>query len=84
MVVIGSDESYSVMCGTCNFGQNGKGAIPEGYINRLYEEGYIRQMGRRPAERDELQRFFTGCVRGKRSPSEIAGDLLENYEVFLK
>lgn len=84
MVVIGQDDAWSVRCEKCSIGTTGRGELPEGYINRLVEEGYIRQMERRPADRDHLRRFFTGCIRGRRSAHEITDDLLDRYEVFVK
>ena len=82
MVVIGEDEFHSITCGKCGFGHSGKGPLPEGYFDRLVKEGYLRQIAKRPAEYDDLCRFFIEASKKSRSPKEIAGDLLERYEVF--
>jgi hypothetical protein len=84
MVVIGEDNYHSVSCKKCGYGAAGKAPLPEGYIDRLIEEGYIRQIAKRPAEYEDLTRFFSHQIKFNRSAQEIAGDLLERYEVFAR
>lgn len=84
MVVIGMDDCWSVRCSKCSIGANGKGPLHDSYLDRLVEEGYIMQLSKRPADREDLRKFFTGCVRGRRSAQEITDDLLERFEVFIK
>jgi hypothetical protein len=81
MVVIGEDNFHSVVCSTCGYGTAGKGTLPENYIVKLIEEGYIRQLAKRAADLDTLTRFFTHGIKTNRSAAEMAGDLLERYEV---
>lgn len=84
MVVIGEDNFHSVACRKCGYGTSGKGELPEGYVTKLIEEGYIRQIAKRPAEAEDLSKFFAKCLRDHRSAHEIAGDLLERYEVLAR
>lgn len=84
MVVIGEDNYHSVSCENCGYGIAGKGALPEQYVTKLIEEGYIKQLARHPADLDTLTRFFSHEIRNNRSAAEMAGDLLEKYEVSSK
>jgi hypothetical protein len=80
MVVIGEDNFHSVSCKKCGYGAAGPSPITEDYITKLIEDGYIRQLARMPAGLDDLTIFFASRIR-HRSPAELAGDLLERYEV---
>lgn len=80
MVVIGEDNFHSVSCNRCGYGTSGKNPLPDSYINKLIEEGYIRQLAKNLAGVEELTLFFATRIR-HRSPAELAGDLLEHYEV---
>lgn len=81
MTVIGEDNFHSISCDKCGYGVAGKGTLPESYITKLIEEGYIRQLSRRPAELEDMTRFFSHEIKSHRSAAEMAGDLLERYEV---
>lgn len=84
MIVQGEDNFHSIVCKKCGFGAAGKNPLPEAYIAKLIEDGYIRQISRRPAEAANLTRFFADRVKRGRTPAELAGDLLEIYEVFVR
>jgi hypothetical protein len=81
MVVIGEDTYHSVSCNRCGYGSSSPKPLPEDYIDRLIQEGYIRQIAKRPVEIEDLNRFFSHEIKTKRSAQEITGDLLERYEV---
>ena len=84
MIVIEEDNFHSVCCDRCNVGIAGAGPLPEGYITRLFDEGYIRKIAQKPVDADDLRAFFAGCINYKRSAYEITDDLLERYQVFQK
>lgn len=84
MTVIGEDTCYSVSCVKCGYGTTGKTPLHDGYINRLIEEGYIKEIAKRPAEVQDLSRFFARQIKANRSAREIADDLLERYEIFAR
>jgi len=84
LVVIGEPESYSVACNKCGLGTVGKGKLPEFWINKLIDQGYIKQLSRRPAELRDVLDFMLKAFRKHRTPQEAAGDLLEHFEVFWK
>ena len=82
LTVIAEPTAYTVMCNECGTGNTGNGKLPTFYLDKLIEQGYIRQLSRLPASQDALFRFFRS--RQHRSWSEMAGDLLEQFEVFTK
>lgn len=84
MVVISEENSHSVACSKCGLGTTGRGPLPEQYVGKLVEQGYIRQLSRRPADINALTAFVQREVRHARTPHEMAGDLLEQFEVFYK
>lgn len=81
MIVIGEDTYHSVACNRCGYGASSPHPLPEGYIDRLIAEGYIRQIAKQPVEIEDLNRFFAHEIKTKRSAQEMTGDLLERYEV---
>lgn len=84
LVVIAEPESYSVACNKCGLGSIGKGNIPRFWIDKLIDQGYIKQLSRRPAELKDVLDFMLRNSRKHRTPQETAGDLLEHFEVFWK
>jgi hypothetical protein len=81
MVVIGEDNYHSIVCSTCGYGTAGKGTLSESYITKLIEGGYIRQLAKKSADLENLTRFFSHAIKSNRSAAEMAGDMLERYEV---
>lgn len=84
MIVIGEDHFHSVSCVTCGYGTSKPVPLPEEYVDRLIQEGYIRQISKRPVERSDLHGYFSHAIRTRRTPQEMADDLLERYEVFVR
>lgn len=84
MVVIGEDNFHSIACSKCGLGTAGRGPLPDPVLDRLIGEGYIRQLSRRPVETHDLYKFMLDMSRKRRTPQEIAGDLLERFEIFWK
>ena len=81
MIVMGEDNFHSVSCSKCGYGAAGAQPLPESYFTKLVEDGYIRRIAKRAAEIEDLQMFFATRLR-HRSALELAGDLLETYEVL--
>jgi hypothetical protein len=84
MIVIGEDNFHSVSCSTCGYGVAGKGILPEQYVTKLIEGGYIRQLAKKAAGLEDLTRFFTHEIKSHRSAAEMAGDMLERHEVSFR
>lgn len=82
LIVLSQDDCYSVSCNVCGFGTTAPGPLPEFWLDHLLQEGYIHQLRREPVNVEILTRFFQR--ERYRVPSEIAGDVLERYEVFIK
>ena len=82
MVVLGEDNFHSLNCSKCGLGTAGRGPLPDTVVGRLIEEGYVRQLGKRPVDGNDLFRFLQ--ERKNRSLQELAGDTLERFEVFWK
>lgn len=49
---------------------------------KLINDGYVTQMGKHSATTDELHSFFK--ARRNRTPLELAGDVLEKFEVSVR
>jgi hypothetical protein len=84
LVVIAENTSYSVCCNKCGYGNTGTGELPDFYMKKLIEEGYIRQLSRRPVDIDDVHKFLMGRVSTQRTYLEMAGDFMEKFEVFWK
>ena len=82
MTVLGEDNFHSLVCSKCGLGTYGRGPLPDNVVGRLIEEGYIRQLSKRPVEVNDLFRFLQ--ERKNRSLQELAGDFIERFEVFWK
>jgi len=83
LVVIGDGDSYSVACNKCNLGNTGKGPLPEFWINKLIQQGYLRQLRRMPVEKKAM-RDFLAEHNEKRTLQEITDDMFEKFEIFHK
>jgi hypothetical protein len=66
----------------------GKGDLPEFWIKKLIEQGYLRQLSRKPVESKVLKDFMypllVDTCRHNRTPQEVVDQLLEEFEVFHK
>jgi len=84
LVVIAEDTTYSVCCKQCGHGNTGSGELPDFYMNKLIEDGYVRQLSRRPVDVDDIYHFIMEHTRTQRTYLEMAGDFMERFEVFWK
>lgn len=84
LTVISEEEAYSVACMKCSMGITGNGPLPQFWLKKLVEQGYIRELARRPVEDADLREFMLKECRNHRTPQEMAGDLTEKFVVFWK
>ena len=82
MIVIGEDTFHSLNCSKCGLGTASRGPLPDTVIGRLIEEGYVKQLARKPVDVTDIFHFLK--ERSGRSLSELAGDFLEVYQVFFR
>lgn len=83
-MVLAEEDGWSVACNKCGLGTVGRDTLPEFYINKLIDQGYIKQLRRRPADVNDVGEFLRRAHRNRRSLQEVAGDLLEQFEVFFR
>lgn len=82
LIAISSGNTYSVSCNKCNLGVTGFGSLPQFWITRLIEHGYLRQLKRRPVEKESLGNYLREKHWFDLTLQELVDSIIEKFEVF--
>ena len=82
LTVVSDGDSHSVACSKCNLGTVGQGPLPEFWITKLIEQGYLKQLRRLPAEKKALSQVLRSCEWFQLSLQELVDEIWSKFEIF--
>lgn len=90
LIVISDGDTHSIACGKCNLGTVGAGPLPEFWVTKLIEQGYLRQLSRIPADKKAVSDILSAWWNRQGHPllNPSRGEMLDviftYFEVFHK
>lgn len=81
LIVISDGNAHSIACGKCQLGTVGAGPLPEFWITKLIEQGYLRQLSRIPADKQAVADAL-GADWFTLSRQEVVDLIFSAFEVF--